>query len=144
MFEIWSVSDLNIAFWPLVLGQVREEVGVEDIRDVTRALNEAPRQLLDCLRAMALVRHTAARLGVTVADRLRVNAVQALKGLQVEESAATGRGHRVQYVGVMRSRWRRWRLWVHLEAMRLVAWVMLLVGEATRGEEADMATAIGG
>jgi len=64
-----------------------------------------------------------------VADRLRVNATQALHGLQVEEeSAASGHRSKVVYLGVMRSRWKRWRLWVHIAAMRLVAWAGLFTG----------------
>jgi aarF domain-containing kinase len=38
--------------------RLREEVGVGGIRDLTRIMNEAPRQLVDCLRALAIVRRT--------------------------------------------------------------------------------------
>lgn len=73
----------------------------------------------------AQVRHTATRLGATVADRLRVNATQALHGLQVETSV-TGRRRRVVYVGAMTSRWRRLHLWARIQAMRVMAWVSLM------------------
>lgn len=109
--------------------RLRQEVGVTGIGDLTRALSEAPRQLIDCLRALAMVRHTATRLGVTVADRLRVNAVQAMHGLQVEVADAGGRRRHIEYVGVMRSRVNRWRLWVHIAAMRVVVWWALLFRE---------------
>lgn len=108
--------------------RLRQEAGVRGIRDLTQALNEAPRQLVDCLRAMALVRHIAARLGASVADRLRTNAVQALHGLQVVEINSRGRRSRVKYVGVMRSRWRRWHLRLRIAAMRVAAWVALVLG----------------
>ena len=107
--------------------RLRQEAGVHGVRDLTKILNEAPGQLVDCLRAMAMVRHTATRLGVTVADRLRVNAVQALHGLQVQVQVGNRRGTYIQYVGVMKSRVKRWRLWVHILAMRVAAWVELVL-----------------
>ena len=109
--------------------RLRQEAGVTGIGDLTRMLTEAPRQLIDCLRAMAMVRHTATRLGVTVADRLRVNAVQAMHGLQMEVFDAGGRKRHVEYVGVMQSRVNRWRLWAHIAAMKLVVWWALLFRE---------------
>lgn len=104
------------------------------MNDVRRVMNEAPQQLVDCLRAMTIVRHTCARLGANVADRLRVNAIEALRGLKVQHDPQQqhGRRRRVEYVGVMRSRWKRWRLWLHIAAMKLVAWVVLVAGEAVQ------------
>ncbi|KAG7669279.1 hypothetical protein Ndes2526B_g05579 [Nannochloris sp. 'desiccata'] len=123
--------------------RLRQEVGVTGIRDMTRILNEAPRQLVDCLRAMALVRHTATRLGITIADRLRVNAVQALHGLQVEVEDRGKKGHHVEYVGVMRSRVKRWRLYLHIAAMRLVVWVALILGDQVEAIETPTPTGSG-
>jgi aarF domain-containing kinase len=113
--------------------RVQRRTGVAGQADLFRLVNEAPRALLDCLRAAAVVRHTATRLGATVADRLRVNAAQALRGLQVEAPAEGAGGRRrrrrrVVYVGAMRSRWRRWNLWARIAAMRIAAWVALAVG----------------
>ena len=108
--------------------KLRQEAGISSVRDLTSLLNEAPRALVDCLRAMAMVRHTASRLGATVADRFRVNAVQALHGLQVEVADARGQRKHIEYVGVMKSRVKRWRLWVHIAAMRVVVWVSLILG----------------
>lgn len=120
--------------------RLRQEAGVRGIRDFTRVLNEAPRQLVDCLRAMALVRHVASRLGATLADRLRCNAVQALHGLQVVEVNRRGRRKRIKYVGVMKSRWRRWQLWIHIAAMRVAAWFSLVVGGGMEDSIAEAAS----
>ena len=38
------------------------------------------------------------------------------------------RRERVEYVGVMQSKWKRVRLWTHILAMRIVAWIVLIAG----------------
>ena len=106
--------------------RLRRKVGVGGIQDLTRLMNEAPRQLLDCLRALAIVRHIASQLGATIADRLRVNATQALRGLKQVEEDARERRRRVVYMGRMKSRMRRWHLYMRIGMMRVMAWVALM------------------
>jgi aarF domain-containing kinase len=122
----------------------RREAGVGGAAELARLAEDLPRPLFDCLRATAIVRHVAARLGVTVADRLRVNATWALRGLRDErgddgaEGAAAGGGalrrrrrrRRVEWHGAMRSRWRRWHLHARLVAMRLAAWISLALSRS--------------
>ena len=106
-------------------------------------MKSCPQELADCLRAMTIVRHTCSRLGANLADRLRVNAVQALRGLQVakrqEGLVTVQRRQRVEYVGVMQSKWRRWRLWSHILAMRIVAWIVLIAGGGFHEEFVNIA-----
>lgn len=111
--------------------KLRNEVGVTGLRDLTSLLNEAPAQLISCLRGMAIVRHIASDLGASVADRMRVNAVQAFNGLRVEDECG-----RRQYVGLMKVRWNRWKLFFHIFLMRVVGFVSLLVG--SQEEEAPL------
>ncbi len=110
----------------------RDKVGFGGMEDIRNAMKSCPQELADCLRAMTIVRHTCSRLGANLADRLRVNAVEALRGLKVakrqEGLVAVQRRQRVEYVGVMQSKWRRWRLWTHILAMRIVAWIVLIAG----------------
>ena len=57
----------------------RDKVGFGGMQDIRDAMRSCPQQLADCLRAMTIVRHTCSRLGANLADRLRVNAVEALR-----------------------------------------------------------------
>lgn len=136
--EMLKPRDWN-AMAPEERMRVRKRVGMGAITDVRKVMNETPQELVDCLRAMTIVRHTCARLGANVADRLRVNAVEALRGLKVQQHDITGRASRprVEYIGVMRSRWKRWRLWVHIATMKLVAWVVLVFGDAVPDDETE-------
>ncbi|KAI8113743.1 hypothetical protein M9435_003735 [Picochlorum sp. BPE23] len=104
--------------------KARNKVGFGGMQDIRNAMKSCPQDLADCLRAMTIVRHTCSRLGTNIADRLRVNAVEALKGLKVK----TQSNKRVEYVGVMKSRMKRWRLWLHIAAMKLAAWIVLIAG----------------
>ena len=110
----------------------RDKVGFGGMQDIRDAMRSCPQQLADCLRAMTIVRHTCSRLGANLADRLRVNAVEALRGLKVakrqEGLVELRRRERVEYVGVMQSKWKRVRLWTHILAMRIVAWIVLIAG----------------
>lgn len=109
--------------------KARNKVGFGGMEDIRNAMKSCPQQLADCLRAMTIVRHTCTRLGTNIADRLRVNAIEALKGLKVAKQGSPQHPRRrVEYVGVMKSRWKRWRLWAHIAAMKLVAWVALIAG----------------
>ena len=110
----------------------RDKVGFGGMQDIRDAMRSCPQQLADCPRAMTIVRHTCSRLGANLADRLRVNAVEALRGLKVakrqEGLVELRRRERVEYVGVMQSKWKRVRLWTHILAMRIVAWIVLIAG----------------
>ena len=121
----------------------RDKVGFGGMQDIRNAMKSCPQELADCLRAMTIVRHTCSRLGANLADRLRVNAVEALRGLQVakrqEGLVTVQRRQRVEYVGVMQSKWRRWRLWTHILAMRIVAWIVLIAGGGFHEEFLNMA-----
>ena len=109
--------------------RARNKVGFGGMQDIRNAMKSCPQQLADCLRAMTIVRHTCSRLGTNIADRLRVNAIEALKGLKVAKHGSPQHPRkRVEYVGVMKSRWKRWRLWAHIAAMKIVAWVALIAG----------------
>lgn len=116
--------------------RARSKVGFGGMQDIRNAMKSCPQELADCLRAMTIVRHTCTRLGTNIADRLRVNAIEALKGLKVATQGSQARG-RVEYVGVMRSRWKRWRLWVHIAAMKIVAWVVLIAGGGLHDDQND-------
>lgn len=116
--------------------RARNKVGFGGMDDIRNAMKSCPQELADCLRAMTIVRHTCTRLGTNIADRLRVNAIEALKGLKIAKQGSAQHPRRqVEYVGVMRSRWKRWRLWVHIAAMKVVAWVALIAGGGMYIEE---------
>ncbi len=53
-------------------------------------MEKAPRSLLDTLRLSAMVRHAAAQLGATMADRLRINATAAFRGMQLHGGGGGG------------------------------------------------------
>lgn len=54
--------------------------GLHNLGDVQKLIELMPRPLAQYLRVSAIVRNTAANLGGSIHDRLRVNATAALKG----------------------------------------------------------------
>lgn len=119
--------------------KLRRKVGVGGIQDLTKVMNEAPQELLDCLRALAIVRHIASQLGATIADRLRVNATQALRGLKKVEEDARRKRRRVVYTGKMQSRLRRWHLYARIATMRIMAWIALMFQSPVTPEPLELA-----
>ncbi|GAB4820740.1 hypothetical protein N2152v2_007786 [Parachlorella kessleri] len=67
--------------------QFRQEAGIHSFSDLAEILEQAPRSLLDTLRITAMVRHTAAQLGATIADRLRINVTAAFRGMRLHAAA---------------------------------------------------------
>lgn len=55
--------------------------GLQNLGDVQKLIELMPRPLAQYLRVSAIVRNTAANLGCTIHDRLRVNATAALRGV---------------------------------------------------------------
>jgi hypothetical protein len=53
--------------------------GVATLGDLGRLLEDFPRPLVDFLKVSAITRGQATRLGSSIHDRLRINAIYALK-----------------------------------------------------------------
>ncbi|EFN58557.1 hypothetical protein CHLNCDRAFT_140686 [Chlorella variabilis] len=119
--------------------RLRQEAGVGSFADLAAVLTEAPKPLLDSLRQSAVVRHSgkqlawmpargrATLLGATLADRLRVNATWALRGMLASKP---GQGP-AQFVGGLQSRLSRWRLALQVGLLRLAFWVAAVVQDVT-------------
>ncbi|KAL4442946.1 hypothetical protein ABPG77_008437 [Micractinium sp. CCAP 211/92] len=103
--------------------RVRQESGINSFADLANLLEEAPRALLDSLRLSAVVRHSATTLGATLADRLRINATWALRGMW----RAGQDGGEPRFVGSLQSRLKRWRVAVQVHLLRLAFWVVSAV-----------------
>ncbi|KAI3436647.1 hypothetical protein D9Q98_006063 [Chlorella vulgaris] len=105
--------------------RLRQDSGITSFADLAAVLNEAPKPLLDSLRQSAVVRHTATLLGATLADRLRINATWAMRGMQTCKEGP------LVFVGALQSRITRWRLAVRVGALRLVVWLSSLMQDVT-------------
>ncbi|KAK9819237.1 hypothetical protein WJX81_000346, partial [Elliptochloris bilobata] len=79
---------------------LRQRSGLDSFADMGRLLEELPRELCEYLKVSAVVRSAAATLGGTIYDRLRINAVYALMGMEAQRCPG---GH-VTYEGRLRSR----------------------------------------
>lgn len=97
--------------------RIRQETGLQNLGDVQKLIELMPRPLAQYLRVSAIVRNTAANLGCTIHDRLRVNATAALRGMSVQHSNG-----QAQYIGDLQSRSRRLNLWVRISLLRWLAW----------------------
>lgn len=102
--------------------RVRQESGINSFADLANLLEEAPRPLLDSLRQSAVVRHSATALGATLADRLRINATWALRGMW-----RAGQGGKLLFVGNLQSRFKRWRVAFQVRMLRLAFWLVSAV-----------------
>lgn len=60
---------------------MQRAAGVSSFSDVSQLLSSAPRAVVELLRITAVVRSVTGPLGVTGADRLRINGTYALAGL---------------------------------------------------------------
>ncbi|KAL4457670.1 hypothetical protein ABPG75_012535 [Micractinium tetrahymenae] len=103
--------------------RVRQESGISSFADLASLLEEAPRPLLDSLRQSAVVRHSATLLGATLADRLRINATWALRGMWRAGDDASGASGGLQFVGSLQSRLKRWRVAFQVHLLRLAFWL---------------------
>ena len=99
--------------------RLRSSAGVDNLGDLGKLLEALPRSLVDILKVSATVRGTAAHLGAPLTDRLRVNAVHALKGMSFTQDAD---GH-VEYIGELQSRTLRFRIRATVYALRTWAWL---------------------
>jgi hypothetical protein len=71
----------------------------------------------------------ATLLGATLADRLRVNATWARRGMYA--TAAAQEGELPEFVGGLQSRLKRWRLAARVGALRLMFWLASLMHGVT-------------
>lgn len=105
--------------------RIVRESGIGSFTDFSQILNEAPHPLLETLRLTAIVRNTATLLGATIADRLRINALHAWRGMGIvhmasmDSSAAAAAAAQVTYVGAFASRWARWHLAARVTLLRI-------------------------
>ncbi|KAF8056338.1 Adck1 [Scenedesmus sp. PABB004] len=72
--------------------EMQRAAGVASFGDITQLLATAPRDVVELLRIAAVVRNVTATLGTSLADRLRINAGWALRGLPPRPDAGAGGG----------------------------------------------------
>ncbi len=94
---------------------------MEKFSDLASLLQGAPKELLDTVRVTAIVRQTATLLGATPADRLRVNAVHALRGMRKKGGLSMEKRGDAGSSG-LGAMWRQVRVWVWVEVLQLVGW----------------------
>ncbi|KAK9864814.1 hypothetical protein WJX84_010795 [Apatococcus fuscideae] len=102
--------------------RLRSEAGLETLGDVGKLLEQLPWELTSVLRITAIVRTQAAALGATLADRLRINAIYALKGMAITREGQL-ESDKPAYIGDLQSRATRLRIQLYIWAMRAGFWI---------------------
>jgi aarF domain-containing kinase len=69
---------------------MQRAAGVASFGDITQLLSSAPRDIVELLRITAVVRNVDAALGCSLADRIRINATWAFRGLSAFQRGSAG------------------------------------------------------
>lgn len=70
--------------------EMQRAAGVASFGDITQLLSSAPRDIVELLRITAVVRNVDASLGCSLADRIRINATWAFRGLSAFYTGSSG------------------------------------------------------
>ncbi|KAK9844787.1 hypothetical protein WJX74_006844 [Apatococcus lobatus] len=117
--------------------RLRSQAGLETLGDVGKLLERLPRELTSVLRITAVVRTQAAALGASLSDRLRINAVHALRGMAITREGQPDSARPV-YIGDLSSRATRLRIQAYIWAMRTGFWVCHAAVSAWEGFRAGL------
>jgi len=93
--------------------RIRQESGISGVSDASQLVEMMPRALAQYIRVSGIVREQASVLGCSPADRLRISASCAARGLR--------EGHN-EFMGVLDSRMKRLELHCRILLLRCLAW----------------------